>query len=100
MLEKCFENAGREMRDRKLDVGRWTHMAVAGADEARRNSRTQGLPASVFNHIDYSTSSSVWVFSYQLPPAVSPLEESARVRYVAGANGRGTLRLPVMRIVL
>ena len=28
MLEKCFENAGREVRDRT--VGRWTGMAVAG----------------------------------------------------------------------
>jgi hypothetical protein len=41
---------------------------------------------SVFNHIHYSTSSSAWVFAYQLPPASNPLEELARVQYVVGAD--------------
>ena len=42
---------------------------------------TRGQPTSVFNHIDYNTSSSsAWAFAYQLFPAVNPLEESTRVK--------------------
>jgi hypothetical protein len=32
---------------------------------------------SVFNHIHHSTSSSAWVFPYQLTPVVNPPEESS-----------------------
>ena len=50
------------------------------------------------------TISSAWVFAYQLPkqlpPVVKPLEESARVKYAVVSDGRGTLRSPVILIVL
>ena len=36
--------------------------------------------------LHYSINSLPWVFAYRLPPVVSSLEESAKVRYVVGAN--------------
>ena len=68
-----------------------TVKARSGVERWRRDTQTrvtystqglqEGQRTSVFNHIYYNTpSSSAWVFAYQLPSAVNPLEELTRVQ--------------------